>query len=179
MLGVAARVGWLALRALETRLRPGRFAAPVRPELSQLAPLFAALGLCGTVWGLTRAFGALEHGEFLTQLPLLLGGLGAAMTSTLAGLALQIGTLLIAAFNPAWSCAEVRRSAGEMAFALDGTRLGGAAAGLAALGAAIEARSPEALRVEFGSGIDAAERERVMCELWRRVDGAIPVRSAA
>ena len=37
--------------------------------------------------------------------------------------------------------------------------------------------NPEALRVEFGAGVDAALRERVMSELWRRIDGAIPVRA--
>jgi hypothetical protein len=178
MLAVALRVGWLALRALATRFGHGRFAAPVRPELSQLAPLFAALGLCGTVWGLTRAFAALDQGEFLTQLPLLLGGLGAAMTSTLAGLGLQIGTLLLCAFNPAWSCARVTGRAGRTAFCLDGRELGDDEAGFGRLRDAIEARVPEALRVEFGAGVDTALRERVMSELWRRIDGAIPVRAA-
>lgn len=177
MAAVAVRVAWLALRAAATRCVRGRYGAPVRPELSQLAPLFAALGLCGTVWGLTRAFAALDHGEFLTQLPLLLGGLGAAMMSTLAGLGLQIATLLLAAFNPAWSCARLVARPGHTRFRLDGRTLGEDEAGLAALAGAIEARSPEALRVEFDPGIGAELRERVMAELWRRVDGAIPVRS--
>ena len=90
MAGVAARVLWLALRAARTRAGQGALGEPVRAELGQLAPLFAALGLAGTVWGLGRAFDALDSSEFLTRLPALLSGLGAAMTSTLVGLALQI-----------------------------------------------------------------------------------------
>lgn len=179
MFAVALRVAWLAARALRTRWVRARFAAPVRPELSQLAPLFAALGLCGTVWGLTRAFAALEHGEFLTQLPLLLGGLGAAMTSTLVGLGLQIATLLLAAFNPAWSCASVEARAGATEYRLDGRLLGRDAEGADALALAIEARAPEALRVEFAESTGRTERDRLMAELWRRIDGAIPVRAVS
>ncbi len=176
MLGVLARVVWLSARAFATRFGRGGLHAPVRPELVQLAPLFAALGLCGTVWGLARAFGALEQGAFLTQLPLLLGGLGAAMTSTLAGLGLQIGTLLLSAFNPAWSTARVVGRASGVEFWLDGRRLGGELAGFVALAEALHARQPEALRIEFSGEVPVVLKKRVGDELWRRIDGAIPVR---
>ena len=89
MAGVLARVCFLAVRAGRSRLGAGSAARPVRPELYQLAPLFAALGLAGTVWGLGAAFDALDDGDFLARLPALLAGLGAAMTSTLVGLGLQ------------------------------------------------------------------------------------------
>jgi hypothetical protein len=145
----------------------------------QLAPLFAALGLCGTVWGLTSAFDALQYGDFLTQLPVLLGGLGAAMTSTLAGLGLQIATLLVAAFNPVWSRARVWQQAGRTHFSLDARALGEDLAGFAAFAEAIDARQPEALRVEFAPGLPDDARERVLNELWRRVDGVIPIRATS
>ena len=178
MLGVGLRVAWLAARAAATRFGHGAHYTPVRPELMQLAPLFAALGLCGTVWGLTSAFDALQYGDFLTQLPVLLGGLGAAMTSTLAGLGLQITTLLVAAFNPVWSRARVSQRAGRACFALDGCALGEDVSGFAAFAEAIDARRPEALRVEFARGLPEDLRARVLSELWRRADGAIPVRVA-
>ncbi len=178
MLGIALRVAWLAARAAVTRFGRGEHYTPVRPELMQLAPLFAALGLCGTVWGLTRAFDALQYGDFLTQLPVLLGGLGAAMTSTLAGLGLQIATLLVAAFNPVWSRARISQDAGRTHFSLDGRALGQDVPGFAAFAEAIDARQPEALRVEFARGLPEQVRQRVLSELWRRIDGAIPVRVA-
>ena len=67
MAGVAARVGFLAVRAARSRFGGDPGARPVRPELYQLAPLFAALGLAGTVWGLSAAFEALDDGDFTTS----------------------------------------------------------------------------------------------------------------
>ena len=176
MLLVALRVGWLALRALRTRLGRGDAAVPARPELGHLAPLFAALGLCGTVWGLSAAFDALEDGGFLERLPALLGGLGAAMTSTLVGLGLQIGTLLLAAFNPSWSHARVSRRGDELEFTLDGRFLGEGAEGQNALIEVLGARQPEALKLAFASHVSPAERARVREILWARTDSAIPMR---
>ena len=176
MLLVGSRVGWLAGHALRTRHGHGRPAAPVRSELGQLAPLFAALGLCGTVWGLSAAFDALGSGEFLSRLPVLLGGLGAAMFSTLLGLGLQIATLLIAAFNPAWSRAVVDARGGSVSFSLDTRELGAGEAGLKALVLAVEARQPEALRVEFAFGMSEEWRARIHDTLWRSLDSAIPIR---
>ena len=185
MLAVSLRVAWLGARAFGTRFGRGANGLPVRPELGQLAPLFAALGLCGTVWGLSRAFGALEADDFLTQLPGLLGGLGAAMTSTLVGLTLQIATLLLAAFNPTWSSVRVSRTPARAAdspgpdavhFALDGSEFGCGVAGFAALAEALRARQPEALQLWFARGIDGELRERVRLELWRRIDGDTPLR---
>jgi hypothetical protein len=176
MLLVGLRVGWLAGRALRTRHGHGRPVAPVRPELGQLAPLFAALGLCGTVWGLSAAFDALGGGEFLSRLPVLLGGLGAAMSSTLLGLGLQIATLLIAAFNPAWSLAVVDTRGGSISFSLDTRALGAGEAGLKAMVLAVEARQPEALRVELASGVAEEWRVRIHDTLWRSLDSAIPIR---
>lgn len=176
MLLVGARVSWLAARAIRTRRGRALASAPVRPELGQLAPLFAALGLCGTVWGLSAAFGALREGEFLTRLPVLLGGLGTAMTSTLLGLGLQIATLLLAAFNPTWSLARVVGCGESASFALDARDLGSGATGLESLVCAIESRQPEALRVEVARDVPREWRARVHNALWQRLDSAIPTR---
>ncbi len=176
MFGVALRVGWLAGRALRTRFGWGAGGAPVRPELGQLAPLFEALGLCGTVWGLSAAFDALDGGGFLERLPALLGGLGAAMTSTLVGLGLQIGTLLLAAFNPTWSQACLDWRAGTLRVALDGRRLGETEDGLQALILALDARQPEAVRLCFAARVPPEQRARVLEVLWQRTDSAIPMR---
>ncbi len=176
MLLVALRVGWLAARALRTRHGHGPPASPVRPELGQLAPLFAALGLCGTVWGLSFAFDALGGGDFLSRLPVLLAGLGAAMTSTLLGLGLQIATLVIATLNPAWSRVQVQRSAGGVSFELEGNALGDDAAGLEALVLALRARQPEALRLELVRAVPDEWHARIRDVLWRRLDSALPVR---
>ncbi len=176
MFMVALRVGWLAARALHTRFGWGVGGAPVRPELGQLAPLFAALGLCGTVWGLSAAFDALDAGGFLERLPALLGGLGAAMTSTLVGLGLQIATLLLAAFNPTWSQVRVGWKLGQLVVALDGCRLGESQDGLEALIAALSARQPEALRVCFDARVPPEQRARAHELLWQRTDSAVPVR---
>ncbi len=173
---VAGRVLWLAGRALASRRGMPGPRRPVRPELAQLAPLFAALGLCGTVWGLGHAFDALEHGEFLGQLPALLGGLGAAMTSTLAGLGLQIGTLLLATLNPVWSSAHVSAAGETFCVELDGQRLGADAAGMDALVEALEARRPEALRVRFDPALSAAQREGVRDRLWSSLDASLALR---
>lgn len=178
MLLVALRVGWLALVALRTRFGWGTPGAPVRPELGQLAPLFAALGLCGTVWGLSAAFDALGGGGFLEHLPSLLGGLGAAMTSTLAGLSLQIATLLLAAFNPTWSHAHVGWGAEGLVLMLDRRPLGVGSGGLEALVVALGARQPEALRVSFDPRVPFEQRRHVHEILWRRTDSAIPLREA-
>jgi hypothetical protein len=175
MAGVALRVGWIAQRALRTRWERGPLGTPVRPELSQLAPLFAALGLCGTVWGLMHAFQALEQGEFLARLPLLLGGLGAAMASTLVGLGLQIGTLLLGVINPSWSWVRVARGP-EPSFALDGRAIGRGDAGLDLLVEALVARQPEALGVAFEPEVPPRVRETVRDALWQRLDGSIPMR---
>ncbi len=179
LLLVALRVGWLAGRALRTRHGLGQPGAPVRPELGQLAPLFAALGLCGTVWGLSGAFDALRGGEFLSRLPVLLGGLGAAMMSTLLGLGLQVATLLIATFNPLWSLARVKGQGEGVSFALDARDLGADHDGLDALVLAIQARQPEALRVELGRGVPQEWRGRIHDALWQRLDSAIPIREIA
>ncbi len=176
MLLVASRVAWLAGRALRTRHGHGPPASPVRPELGQLAPLFAALGLCGTVWGLSFAFDALGAGDFLSRLPVLLAGLGAAMTSTLLGLGLQIATLLIATTNPAWSRARVHRIAQGVSFELEGHALGDGAAGLEALVLALQARQPEALRLELVHGVPDEWHARIRDALWRRLDSALPIR---
>jgi hypothetical protein len=173
---VAARVLWLAVRALRTRRGRGDLGRPVRPELLQLAPLFAAFGLAGTVWGLSRAFDALEGGEFLTRLPTLLGGLGAAMTSTLVGLGLQTSTLLVAAFNPAWSRVRVNGEGAELRLELDGLGLGHGLPALAALLAALDARAPEALRVEYEGGVATRARERLRAALLLHTDAAIALR---
>jgi hypothetical protein len=172
---VAGRVAWLAGRALRSRLGAGPVLPPVRPELAHLAPLFAALGLCGTVWGLMRAFDALGEGEFLTRLPALLGGLGTAMISTLVGLSLQILTLLLAALNPTWSTARIGWQGERATFALDEHGLGEGDAGLEGLVASLEARRPEALRLRFDSRLPPAERARVRGALWQRTDSAIPL----
>lgn len=172
---VALRVGWLAGRALRSR-RGRHSAAPVGPELGQLAPLFAVLGLCGTVWGLGTAFDALGDGQFLSRVPSLLAGLGAAMTSTLLGLGLQISTLLVAAFNPVWSQARVESATDDVRFALDGRELGAGTAGLDELVRTLRARQPEALRVELARGVSEAWRTRIHDTLWRRLDSAIPIR---
>jgi hypothetical protein len=176
MLVVATRVAWLAARALRTRSGRGRLGQPVRPELGQIAPLFAALGLCGTVWGLSSAFEALNGGEFLTQLPLLLGGLGAAMTSTLVGLGMQIATLLLRLLNPAWSWLHVAWRDGQPAFSLDERPVSGGGEGLAAVAEALRARQPEALCIAFCAQVPAAERARISDALWRQTDGAIRLR---
>ncbi len=176
MFMVALRVGWLAARALRTRFGWAAGGAPVRPELGQLAPLFAALGLCGTVWGLSAAFDALDGGGFLQRLPALLGGLGAAMTSTLVGLGLQIATLLLAAFNPSWSQVRVGWKLERLVVALDGCPLGESRDGLEALIAALSARQPEALRVCFDARVPPEQRAQVHELLWQRTDSAVPVR---
>jgi hypothetical protein len=168
------RVGWLALRALRTRAGRGRLGEPVRPELGQIAPVFAALGLCGTVWGLSRAFEALEGGDFLTQLPLLLGGLGAAMTSTLVGLGLQIATLGIGLVNPAWSWLEVRLDAGALRFCLDGRAIGDGDEGFRAAVSGLRARAPEALCLAIDRR--APGRAELAARLWRELDAAVRVR---
>ncbi len=173
---VSLRVGWIAVRALRTRSGRGVVGAPVRPELSQLAPLFAALGLCGTVWGLIRAFDALESGQFLTQLPLLLAGLGAAMGSTLVGLSLQIGTLLLGVINPAWSWALVKWRDGEACFSLDGQLIGRGASGLAALVETIVGRQRDELGLAFDARVPADVRKAARETLWRSLDAAIPLR---
>ncbi len=170
---IGLRVGWLSLRALRTRFGHGALGAPVRPELGQLAPLFAALGLCGTVWGLSRAFDALGAGEFLTRIPELLGGLGAAMTSTLVGLGLQITTLMLAAFNPSFSRVDVRRDGAGVRFHLDGRALG---ADLDELARALAARQPEALLLAVDRGVPREKRAEIHTCLWQRTDSAIPVR---
>jgi len=171
---VGLRVVWLGVRAWRTRGGRGALGLPVRPELHQLAPLFAALGLAGTVFGLGAAFDALDSGEFLERLPALLAGLGAAMTSTLVGLGLQIGTLLLAAFNPGWSRVRVHALPSGARYEFDGVPLGQGDEGLARLLAALQARRPEALRVE--SGLRATESDDLLALLWERTDCAIPIR---
>jgi hypothetical protein len=179
MLLALLRVLWLAARALRTRSGRGRLGQPVRPELGHIAPVFAALGLCGTVWGLSRAFEALNGGDFLSQLPLLLGGLGAAMTSTLVGLGLQIGTLLVALFLPAWSWLEVASAEGEEILTLDRRRLGAGGAGLRAGLEALRARAPEAVCVAFDRRVPRRRREEIRMRLWLEIDGATPLREVA
>jgi hypothetical protein len=176
MLIVAARVAWLSARAVRTRSGRGRLGQPVRPEMGQIAPLFAALGLCGTVWGLSSAFEALNGGEFLTQLPLLLGGLGAAMTSTLVGLGMQIATLLLRLVNPAWSWVHVGWREDQPVFSLDERSVSGGAEGLVAISEALRARQPEALCIAFHAEVPATERAHIRDALWCQTDGAIPVR---
>lgn len=173
---VALRAAWLVGNALLTRAGHGAVGRPVRPELVQLAPLFAALGLAGTVWGLRHAFDALQDGEFLARLPSLLGGLGAAMTSTLVGLGLQVVTLLAATFSPAWSLVRVEWDGASPGFSLDGRALGAGDSGLAALVDSLRARQPEALRIAFARGVPASERRAVGDALWERTDAAIPIR---
>jgi hypothetical protein len=176
MLLIALRVTWLTTRALGTRFGYGALGEPVRPELGQLAPLFAALGLCGTVWGLTLAFDALSGDEFLTQLPDLLAGLGAAMTSTLVGLGLQITTLFLAAFNPAFSCVSVELERDAARFTLDGQVLG---SDPLVLTEALRARQPEALLLRFDRRLREVERRAIRQSLWQRTDSAIPIREVA
>lgn len=176
---VGMRVGWLAVQAQRTRRGHGALGTPVRPELLQLAPLFAALGLAGTVWGLGTAFDALDRGDFLSRLPALLGGLGAAMTSTLVGLGLQIGTLLLAAFNPSWSRAHVRPKGEGLAFYLDRVSVGDGLVGLGRLLGALAARQPEALHVVFDARIPRPDRERLIALLWERSDSAIQLRESS
>ena len=176
MLLACTRVAWLAGRAFRTRDGRGRLGEPVRPELGQIAPVFAALGLCGTVWGLSRAFEALNGGDFLSQLPLLLGGLGAAMTSTLVGLGLQIGTLLVALVLPAWSWLAVASENGDESFSLDRQRLGTGEAGLCAAVEGLRARAPEAVCVAFDRRLPRGRREAIRMRLWQRIDGGTPLR---
>jgi hypothetical protein len=176
MLLASARVAWLAGRALRTREGRGRLGAPVRPELGQIAPVFAALGLCGTVWGLSRAFAALNGGDFLSQLPLLLGGLGAAMTSTLVGLGLQIGTLLVGLFLPAWSWLAVRVETEGEGYTLDRRRLGTGEAGLRAALEGLRARGPEAVCVAFDRRVPERRRQEIRMRLWQRIDADIRLR---
>ena len=174
MAAVGLRVVWLGARAWRTRAGHGALGQPVRPELHQLAPLFAALGLAGTVFGLGSAFDALDGGDFLARLPALLAGLGAAMTSTLVGLGLQISTLLLAAFNPAWSRVRVRALPSGTCYELDSVPLGQGDPGLTRLLAALQARRPEALRVE--SSLRGVEDDDLIALLWERSDCAIPIR---
>jgi hypothetical protein len=180
MAGVALRVAWLGGRAWITRSGRGALGEPVRPELAQLAPLFAALGLAGTVWGLSRAFDALGDGEFLERLPALLAGLGAAMTSTLAGLGLQIATLLVAAFNPTWSWLQVTGGATRpVELRLDGVPLGEGEDAIAALAESLAARQPEALALDLAPALPAADRDQIRAALWRSLDAAVPLRERA
>ncbi len=125
---------------------------------------------------MSAAFGALEGGGFLERLPALLGGLGAAMTSTLVGLGLQIATLLLAAFNPTWSQVRVGWKLERLVVRLDGRLLGESQDGLEALIAALSARQPEALRVCFDARVPPEQRARVHELLWQRTDSAVPVR---
>jgi hypothetical protein len=153
----------------------------VQPELSQLAPLFAALGLAGTVWGLGRAFDALDSGDFLSRLPALLSGLGAAMTSTLVGLGLQIATLLLATFNPAYSLVHIAPAGagGELDVELDRIPLG---RGLTGLGRALEVlrvQKPEGLVVQLHPRIPEDERRALLAALWQRTEGGVPLREVS
>jgi hypothetical protein len=172
---VSLRVAWISWHAFRTRSGGGRLGAPVRPELGQLAPLFAALGLCGTVWGLITAFEALEGGEFLTRLPVLLGGLGAAMTSTLVGLGLQITTLLLGVVNPAWSWARIACNRGEVIVSLDGRSLE-KEEGFEGLVRSIRSRQPEALCLAFDPKVPASLRTQIQDSLWRGLDSVVPIR---
>lgn len=174
---VAIRVASLGARAWRTRFSRTATGRPVRPELYQLAPLFPALGLAGTVWGLGVAFDALDRGEFLARLPALLAGLGAAMTSTLVGLGLQVATLLLASLNPAWSLARVEARAGGLHFELDRLALGSGLEGLGRVLAALDARRPEALRVAF-EGVGATDRRSLLAVLAERSDASLPLRVA-
>jgi len=174
---VGLRVGWLGTRAFRTRMGIGPFGSGVRSELTHLAPLFAALGLAGTVWGLTHAFSALEGGEFLDRLPPLLAGLGAAMTSTLIGLSLQIGTLLLAAYNPAWSLASIQVEAEHEVVRLDGAHLGNGALGLAELLEALSMRQPEALHLNLDPRLGHDRRRELHREIWKMLDASTPLRS--
>ena len=179
MFAVAARVTWLGIRALRTRQGRGVLGARVRPELSQLAPLFAALGLAGTVWGLGRAFDALDSGDFLSRLPALLSGLGAAMTSTLVGLGLQIATLLLAAFNPGYSLVRIAPAGGELHVELDRIPLG---RGLPGLGRALDAlcvQKPEGLAVQLHPRIPEDDRRALLAALWQRTEGGVPLREVS
>ena len=175
---VAARVAQVATRAWRTRAGRGDTGRSVRPELAQLAPLFAVLGLFGTVWGLITAFEALESGEFLSRLPALLAGLGAAMTSTLVGLGLQVTTLLLVVVAPAWSWLRVGSSREGTSFSLDGEPVGSGEE-LDALVAALVARRPEALCVAFAREVPDAERIRIRRSLWAALDAEIPRREVA
>lgn len=179
MLAVAVRVVWLNGRALQSRngANSGTLSRPVRAELQQLAPVFAALGLCGTVWGLAGAFASLDTSEFMSRLPRLLAGLGAAMTSTLVGLTLQIGTLLLAAYNPCWSRAEVRVRGGERFFALDGVAFGAEGEGRARLLESLRARAPEALRLGLDRGLPERDRDRLEADLWERLPAGVPLKT--
>ena len=179
MLGVGMRVAWLSGRALRSRSGRGQLGLPVRPELGHLAPLFAALGLCGTVWGLMIAFEALQDGEFLTQLPMLLSGLGAAMTSTLVGLGLQITTLLLATINPAWSWVRIGWRDGKARYTLDARALQDGDEGLERLVKAIQSRQPEALGLAFDRGVPAQHRSQVRDRIWQLLDSAIPLREVS
>jgi len=178
MFFIALRIAWLSGRALRTRFGQGRFGAAVRPEMLNLAPMFPALGFAGTVWGLTYAFAALEAGEFIDQLRPLMVGLGAAMMSTLVGLGLQILTLLIAAYNPAWSLAEVSQAGERETFALDGAVLGHDDRGLTQLLEALSARQPEALHLRLDPRLPAERRAALHMSVWKRLDGSIPMRPA-
>ncbi len=175
---VAARVAQVATRAWRTRAGRGDTGRSVRPELAQLAPLFAVLGLFGTVWGLITAFEALESGEFLSRLPALLAGLGAAMTSTLVGLGLQVTTLLLGVVDPAWSWLRVGSGREGTSFSLDGVPVGSGEE-LDTLVAALVARRPEALCVAFARGVPDAERIRIRRSLWAALDAEIPRREVA
>lgn len=177
MLAVALRVAWLNGRALQSRNGSHPGVRPVRPELQQLAPVFAALGLCGTVWGLAGAFASLDTSEFMSRLPRLLAGLGAAMTSTLVGLSLQIGTLLLAAYNPCWSRAVVRMQSGEKVFALDGVALGSGEEGRARLLDSLRARAPEALRLVLDRGLPQRVRDGLAADLWEQLSAGVPLKT--
>ena len=97
------------------------------------------------------------------------------MTSTLVGLGLQIATLLVASFNPAWSLARIEPRGGEIGFELDRVTLGTGMQGLARLLEALRARRPEALQVD-ARRLPAAARHGLLAVLWERTDSGIQLR---
>jgi len=171
-----ARVMVLAARAWSTRTGRTVATASVSPELSQLAPLFTGLGFAGTVWGLLDGFGALTGDDLLSKLPELLSGIGAAMTSTLAGLALWAATLSIAAWVPTWSWARIRWNGENVQVSLDSRDLGEGDLGLEVLIEAVRGRRPEALCLAFDKLVPSGMRSRIANAVWSQRDIDLPLK---
>jgi hypothetical protein len=176
MAALSGRVSVLVYRAHRSRSGQGAPIGPVSPELAQLAPLATGLGFAGTVWGLMSGFGALEGSDMLAKLPLLLSGIGAAMISTLVGLALWAATLSLSAWVPVWSWARIRREDGDFRVSFDDRDLGRGAPAIEMLVEAVRGREPEALCLAFDRSISRAERERVVTAVWSQRDADLVMR---
>lgn len=179
MLAIGARVGVLVHCAYASRSDHLAPVQPVRPELSQLAPIFTGVGFAGTVAGYIAGFGSLEDqraSELLTALPELLAGVSASMTSTLVGLSLWGATLLLAAWMPVWSWAHIVWDEDDVRIDFDGRSLGRGTAAVEILAEAVGSRQPEALCLAFDRDIPSNLRERVITAVWSQRAVDLPLR---